>query len=236
MVAFAHVKEKVSLTDTVKLLGLSMVEKDGQLRGPCPSCNAGGTRALVVTPHKGAFCWHMKKGGDQLWLVAHTKGMQLKEAAEWLDKGGTATGPRTALPEGSMKPLDHLHPRHDRVQAIIEEETAIAMGVGFASKGVMRGCVAVPLHDQQGLLVGYVGIEEDGSYRFPDRFLHNLFIFNAHQVMGREVQIAPTVSDALRAMEQGIMDVVCFLTLTVSDAQLKQLANWLHDHDRVAVI
>lgn len=232
MVSFANLKERLSLEDGAKLLDLKLTEKDGQLRGPCPACNAGGARALVITPSKGAFCWHAKKGGDVIWLCAHVKGMQLKEAAEYLAGNPTTKPP---LPAGSFTPLDHLHHKHERVQAIIAEETAIALGVGYASKGVLRGCVAVPLHDQAGVLLGYVGIEESGLYRFPPTVPQYMHLFNAHQVLGREVQIVPTVEDALAAQEQGIVDVVCFLTPTARADQLNFLARWLEEHDRVAV-
>lgn len=91
-VDFAAVKEAVSLEDAVHLLGLELKQSGAQLRGPCPKCQHGGDRALVVTPSKGLFvCFGagQKCGGDQLALVAHIAGLSVRDAAEWL--AGTVT-------------------------------------------------------------------------------------------------------------------------------------------------
>lgn len=91
-VDFAAVKEAVSIEDAVHLLGLELKPSGSQLRGPCPKCQHGGDRALVVTPSKGLFvCFGagQKCGGDQLSLVAHIAGLSVRDAAEWL--GGTVT-------------------------------------------------------------------------------------------------------------------------------------------------
>ena len=89
---FAAVKAAVSIEDAVALLSLELTPSGSQLRGPCPVCQRGGDRALVVTPAKGLFvCFgaDRKCGGDQLALVAHISGLSVREAAEWL--AGTVT-------------------------------------------------------------------------------------------------------------------------------------------------
>jgi hypothetical protein len=67
---FADVKAKVSFAETVALLKLDLKSSGNQWRGPCPACNAGGERALVVTEGRGFFCFSLKKGGDQIALAA----------------------------------------------------------------------------------------------------------------------------------------------------------------------
>ena len=54
-------------------------------------------------------------------------------------------------------------------------ETIAYFGLGYCSRGLMQGRIAIPLHDEHGLLVGYAGrlvddreIDEDNpKYRFP---------------------------------------------------------------------
>ena len=60
-----------------------------------------------------------------------------------------------------MKALDYLEPTHPSVEAAgFDPEEAAKLGIGYASKGLMRGTVAVPIRDEHGTLLGYIGITE----------------------------------------------------------------------------
>jgi len=240
VVSFSDVKARVSLEDAVAKLGLQLTDHSGALRGKCPACESSGTRNLVVTPGRGAFCFACKQGGDVIWLASHVKGIDVKSAAEYLagtpeTEAKNNVGPKREEQTGKgLKPLDHIQHKHQRVQELITEETAIALGVGFTNKGIMRGCVAVPIHEH-GSLIAYVGIQEDGTYRFPTGFMATQHLFNAHQVLSPEVQVLPTVQDVLRAHDAGVTDCISFLTTVVSPNQVKMLADWLEDTRRRAV-
>src|SRR5437879_6337739 len=81
-VDFAALKEAVSIAQCVQMLGLKMAGKD-QLRSGCPSCRAGGDRALAVNLTKGSFyCFAKGSGGDCIGLVAHIRGIGQREAAQ----------------------------------------------------------------------------------------------------------------------------------------------------------
>lgn len=235
MVNFTEVKERVSLPDALKMLGLQLTEKDGVYRGKCPACNTGGERALVVTTGKGAFCFAAKKGGDVIWLAAHIKGIEVKAAAEFLmGKEPTPQKEQVMSNGGTLKPLDYLDPKHEKVLEIVTEETARFVGMGYAPKGIMRGTVAVPLHDATGTLVAYVGLEE--PYRLPTGFLRTQHIFNAHRITTGEVRLLSTVEDVLRAQDAGIDDAIAFLTTTIGAEQLKTLADLLETKDAFLVV
>ena len=229
MVNFNDVKEKVDFEAAIKLLGITLTEGESNgkkvFRGACPHCQTGGARALVVTPDKGFYCFSNKAGGDVIQLAAHIRGVSVKEAAEWLLKPEQEQ-PVNVQP-GGLKPLDYLDPTHEKVLAIVSEETARFVGMGWASKGVMRGTVAVPIHDIDGKLTAYVGIEEDGTYRFPTGFLRTAHIFNIHRVITGEAYLLPTVEDVLRAMENGIDQPICFFNTGIDPIQLKALADIL---------
>jgi len=239
LVNFASVKEKVGLAEVKTLLGLTMLEGENNIgkrvwRGKCPVCSGGGPRSLVITEDVGFYCFASKTGGDQLALASHVKGIDVKSAAEFLNGSETPKSePKTAdqLTNGGMKPLDYLQAKHEKVQAIISEETALTMGVGYAAKGIMRGTVAVPVHDLSGVLQGYVGLEN--PLRVAQSVYKSQVIFNAHRV-GDTVHLMPTVQDVLQLADQGL-DGVCFLTETVQPEQMKMLAEWLFATNKVVV-
>lgn len=162
---FADVKSAVPIEEAVRKLGLTLKQGNGQLRGVCPACPQAGARALVVTPSKGAFyCWGIKKGGDQITLAAHVRQIPAKDAAHLLmgdappvpeSEGGKDNGSRT------LQPLSYLETDHPAVEAVgFNPDDAKAIGIGYASKGLMRGTVAVPVRLPDGTLVGYIGVTE----------------------------------------------------------------------------
>jgi DNA primase len=174
---FGEVKERVSIEQAVQKLGLKVSKSGNQLRGPCPACRTGGDRALAITPAKNLFyCFALQAGGDQIQLVAHVHNVGAKEAAEWLGgevrvpstRTSTSTGTVSKERAAGFQPLDYLQVDHAAVEAIgFDQETAKAVGIGFAPKGLMRGLVAVPVRLEDGTLAGYIGITEA---KLPPKF------------------------------------------------------------------
>lgn len=172
---FATVKQAVSIEQAVQKLALKTTKSGSQLRAACPSCKSGGERALAITPGKNLFyCFAAQAGGDQIQLAAHIRGESTKEAAAWLTgdthapEKSSATGKDHAGEQHGLQPLDYLDASHIAVEAVgFDQETAEALGIGYASKGIMRGTVAIPVRLPDGTLAGYVGIIEA---RLPARF------------------------------------------------------------------
>ncbi|HEV7514510.1 MAG TPA: CHC2 zinc finger domain-containing protein [Candidatus Acidoferrum sp.] len=165
---FAQLKEQVSIAQCVQMLDLRMKGND-QLRSACPQCRAGGERSLAVNVSKSSYyCFSEGKGGDQIALVAHIRGVSQREAAlEMAEHFRVATPKQEETPKpqpttaGGMKPLDYLEHSHDAVQVLgFDAEIAEALGIGYASKGLMRGTIAVPIRLEDGTLVGYIGLTE----------------------------------------------------------------------------
>src|ERR1035437_10503579 len=195
-VDFAELKARVSIEQAVAMLSLSLNKAGAQLRGPCPTCNAGGDRALVVTPDKGLFyCFAAKAGGDQIALAAHIKGLKTSEAASFLSGNSTVPVPRNrtvpgtvppAPPEKGFRALDYLQPQHEAVQGLgISKETAEAFGAGGGPAGHPRRRLAIPIHDRDGTLLAYCGRtvkNESPTLTFPHGFDPPSVIFGAHKV------------------------------------------------------
>jgi DNA primase len=176
---FAAVKESVSFSDAIDYLGLKLKHSGNQWRGPCPTCDSAGDRALVVTEGKGFYCWGQRKGGDQIALAAHVLELPAKEAAQELAvragivpvherdstsgtvRSRTVPQSETGKETQKLQPLSYLEPDHEAVDAVgFDPAFCKAHGIGYAGKGVARGYVLVPFRDEDGVLLGYVGVTE----------------------------------------------------------------------------
>ena len=205
-------------------------------------CKEGGDRALVVTPSKGLFYCFGKchKGGDAITLAAAVRGSSLREAAEFLAaKAGLGKAPRNEdsprdgspqpqTTEGRLRPLDYLQSVHDAVQALgVSPETCTHFGAGFAPKGIMRGRFAIPIHDRAGVLLAYCGRalrDENPALLFPKDFDPRSVIFNAHRVTEGDLFLVRDPVAALTAFQNGVENVVAFLSEGATARQLEQLA------------
>ena len=104
----------------------------------------------------------------------------------------------------SLKDLDVAHPYlRDRG---LTQETIAHFGLGYCNRGLMKGRVAIPLHNPQGELVGYAGrITQDQlvsdacpKYRFPGERVHggvrhafrkSLLLYNVHRATGPDLLV-----------------------------------------------
>lgn len=176
-VDFAAVKEAVSFADAASYLSLDVKRQGNQLRGPCPHCQSGGDRALVITEGRGFYCFAEKKGGDVIALAAHVLDLPAKDAAQELaERAGIVQSTRTSSntvrsqPESGkgLAPLSHLEAEHEAVLALgLDSSFCKEHGIGYATKGVVRGSIAIPFRDASGTLLGYFGCN-DFSYIPPD--------------------------------------------------------------------
>ena len=241
-VDFAELKTRVSIEQAISVLGLNLKLHVNQYRGPCPTCQSGGDRALVITPGKGLFyCFAQKTGGDQIALVAHIKGLGLSDAASFLGGTDTVPAPRSsavqvtvpAAPAVKKPGFDpeayaaRLDPSHASLAPLgLSAETLRTFKAGFASSGSNRGRLALPLHDRDGQLIGYCGRslkEETPLLVFPNGVNPHDFIFNAHRISEGELYLVRDPLDVLKAYEAGVENVVSFLT-DITAQQVEMLA------------
>jgi DNA primase len=250
---FAELKANLAIEDAIQLLGVPLKKRGDAFRGPCPTCRSGGNRALVVTPAKQAFyCFGAKTGGDVIALAAHLRGCDMKGAAEFLtgkgsdpepgDKkanGSTVPEERTKEAARSLRPLSYLEAEHSFVQKLgLDEQTCTDFGAGYASKGIMRGRLAIPIHDGDGVLTAYCGRAlkgEEPMLIFPRDFEPDAHLFNAHQITSDDLVLVRDPLDALIATQNGVDNVVSSLTETLSANQLRMLADLMEQNDCQAV-
>jgi DNA primase len=252
-VSFAELKQKIGIEQVLDMLDIRLKGAGAQLRGPCPIHKGASDREFVVTPSKGLwFCFAGCGGGDIIALVAKVKKVGQKEAAELIARhfgtvtvpparngnrsppAGTVTVPGT-VPEkekGALKPLDYLQPEHELVQALgISPETCRTWGAGYAPKGIMRGRLAIPVHDPHSTLLAYCGRAvrgESPELLFPSGFDPAPVIFGADRVEEGFIYLVKDPLDVLRAYENGIANVIAHLTAITPD-WLEMLASLMDE-------
>lgn len=112
------------------------------------------------------------------------------EARNGLGKETSKTAEVVAA-DGGNKPLTFslkLDPSHPYLaERGLTPETVKAFGLGYCSRGVMKGRIAIPIHDMEGALVAYAGRwpgeppEGEPKYRLPEGFKKSLVVFNLYR-------------------------------------------------------
>ncbi len=170
-VSMEDVLAHYELLDTLKRKGKSLV-------GRCPIHKGTSPSQFSVSLEKNLFnCFEGCGGGNILDFTMKMEQVDNRAAAlllqKWFWGGGTpeisgtepADEEKAASAEASasqgerentpltfaLKNLDAEHPYIAEQE--IRPETALEFGLGFCSKGIMNGRIAIPIHDERGELV-----------------------------------------------------------------------------------
>jgi DNA primase len=169
MIDFQALKANLRIEEVAKRF-IECAEEGDVLRGSCPVCAPRNPRAIIITPEKQLYyCFTAKKGGDLISLVAHVRNLSQRDAAKLL-----AVSEREEEPEhtGTLEPLKYLQAEHPLVTELgFSRDVCEAVGIGYASKGLMRTHVAIPIRMPDGVLVGYIGVKAaqlPPKWRLPD--------------------------------------------------------------------
>src|SRR5690606_10796046 len=136
--------------------------------------------------------------------------------------------------------LKDLDPNHDYlVSRGFRGDTMSYFGVGYCSRGLLKGRIAIPIHTGDGSLVGYAGRvadnrdigEDNPRYAFPDertrngttlRFDKSLLLYNAHRIKSPcdELIVVESFTATWWLHQLGFPDVVATMGTTCSAAQI----------------
>ncbi len=130
-----------------------------------------------------------------------------------------------------LKP-DHPHLLQERGLKI---ETVERFGIGYCSRGILRGMIAIPIHDEEGQLVAYAGrrlkaieIREQGKYKFPKGFKKELVLYNLHRAAEHQKEhgliLVEGFFSVAKLFEAGLPNVVASMGCELSDQQARLLA------------
>jgi hypothetical protein len=100
---FAKLKETVSIQQAAALVELKLTKNGDAYRSPCPACNSGGDRAIVITPAKAAYyCFAQKKGGDCIKPGSPHQGHRSARGSG-MDHGTASAAAGKHSPEGQFQ-------------------------------------------------------------------------------------------------------------------------------------
>lgn len=102
-------------------------------------------------------------------------------------------------------------------------------GIGFCTKGCLRGYVAIPIRNREGQLVAYIGRwpgdppEDRPRYKLPKGFKKRLEVFNLDRALKHPTDepliVVEGVFDCLRLVQFGYVRAVALLGSTLSQRQ-----------------
>lgn len=146
---------------------------------------------------------------------------------------GPATATKHTLANPPLKVTLNLDPTHPALKerrltpGIIRE-----FGVGYCRRGIMRGCLAIPIHDEHGVLVAYTGrrllkkdVERWGKYTFPRGFHKQLVLFNLHRTdMNRPLILVEGFFSVMLLAQRGVSNVAAVMGCSLAEHQARLIA------------
>jgi len=106
------------------------------------------------------------------------------------EKGAILEGKESPLNPPLTFALKNLDPEHAYLfEQGLTRETIQIFGLGYCSRGLLKGWIAIPIHNEKGYLVAYVGWwpgdgSPEGKYKFPPQFKKSLVLFNLNRAKG----------------------------------------------------
>jgi DNA primase len=145
------------------------------------------------------------------------------------------TGVVNAPLDFELQRLDYSHP-YLRERGFTEE-TVKAFGLGYCGRGLMKGRIAIPLHDAEGALIGYAGriVDEEAigkdtpRYLFPGsrerngirhEFRKSAFLYNGFRVENpSRLVVVESFTGVWWLIQAGITNVVALMGASCSEMQ-----------------
>jgi DNA primase len=271
VVDFSTIKQAVSMERLLEHYGLMAGlrrTRDG-FRGVCPIHGGHNPTQFSVSTSRNAWvCFgDCGKGGSVLDFVACYERVTLHEAAQliqqWfgvlapvnLSRGDkdvrateAASGRQNDLPNEplpfTLSDLDTMHP-YLALRGLMTE-TIDAFGVGYCTKGLMAGRIAIPIHNAEGEIVAYAGRTpenpRDGQpkYLFPRGFRKSLELFNYHRAVTATTQESLVVVegffDCMKVWQAGFQRVVAIMGSSLSETQENLIVKAVGLHGKVLLM
>jgi len=269
-VSFAEVKRAVPMESVLAHYELlaALTHKGRNLAGPCPFCNGLSRRQFQVNLAKNAwYCFGCKAGGNVLDFVARREGLDVRGAAvalsRWFELRLTEGTPEAASPAAAAEApqaaeeepplanppltftLKTLDPNHVALGPLgFQASTIDHFGAGYCSKGLLKGRLAIPIHNSGGELVAYAGLALQGEtprYLFPPNFRPALEVFNLHRIMdcsgenGR-LYLVPEIEAVLRLRDAGVESVLGLFDGTLSGEQEESIKGILTIYEQLVLL
>ena len=273
-IGFDALKQSVSMVQVLDHYGLlDRLHRSGDsLSGACP-IHAGHNKASfrVSTSRNCWICFGAcHAGGSIIDFVSRKEGVGIREAAlliqDWFHvqsngrsgngRNGhkpphTPSAPAPQPPEGENRPLgfalEHLDHRHPYLaERGLSQETIDTFGLGYCTRGVLAGWIAIPIHNAGGQLVAYAGRwpgtppDAGPKYKLPKGFRKSLELFNLHRATVADRNLPLAVVEGLFACmkiwQAGHRRVVSSMGSMLSERQAELIATTVGSGGRVLVM
>jgi len=273
-VGFDQLKQSISMQQVLDRYGLlEKLRRSGEsLTGPCPLHQGHNPTQFRVSLLKN--CWicfgDCHGGGSILDFVARMEGITVREAGmqlqDWFNMragNGAQGGNSKVIPHPAMQtrpsapvrltnaplrfalgPLDGAHPYLK--ERGLTAETITSFGIGCCAHGLLRGWIAIPIHDAKGKLVAYAGrwpgVPPEGTpkYRLPRGFRKSLELFNQHRAAkagsSELLVVVEGFFGAMRVWQAGHRRVVSLMGSMLSAAQEERIVEMVGPEGRVLLL
>lgn len=199
---FASIKEQARFETVLAKYGLETKGHEAEQMTLCPFHDDRSPSCSFNLDKKVFHCFACGEKGTILDFVAQMESCSITEAARLLAEWCNIAGPlpavasesevRTARSAGNqpLKFALQLDPRHRYLAARgVSEGTVSRFGLGYCERGIMKGRICIPIHDEGGRLAAYAGRwagqklpTGEPRYKFPRGFRKSLVLFNFHRV------------------------------------------------------
>lgn len=152
-----------------------------------------------------------------------------------------------------LKGLDLVHPYLPNRG--FSKETIDHFGLGFCSRGLLKGRLAIPLHNGEGKLIGYAGRvvddsainEENPRYKFPAKreregktfeFHKTLFLYNGFRIKAHAtgLVVVEGFTSVWWLHQNGIPGVVATMGADCSDRQAELIVSLVMPEGKVWIV
>jgi DNA primase len=159
-----------------------------------------------------------------------------------------AAAPETGAPNKPLQfRLDKLERNHPYLAARgLTLETIVDFGIGFCSKGMMAGHIAIPIHNVKGEVVAYAGRfpgepgEDTPKYKLPPGFRKSLELFNIDRAGKEPVEVTLVIVEGffgcMKLQQLGCRKVVALMGSTLSAAQEELIRQHTDRNSQVIVM
>ncbi len=230
-----RLKREISILDILKYYGFRSLRKSGnEYVGSCPLHGGDNPTGFHVNTQKNLWrCFTRCGGGSVIDLVMIKEDVGMVEALKLLEKLKKVVGSRSVeVSKGTAEKkviqevvheVLNIDPLHYSIKDRgISFELAEEFGMGYCSTGYFQGRIVIPLHDNKGKLLGYIGRSvnvQDPKYLLIRGFPLGKVVFNYHRVKTKDrVVVVEGVFDALR-VHLANYPVVALLGSQITDFQ-----------------
>lgn len=261
---YRHIKTQVKFDQVLSYYGIKL-RQSGQthLIGACPLPGHSGDRSNKTAFHvdikKNAFnCFTHCGGGNIIDFVSKMECCEFREAAIKIHELFLIDD---TTPDEKSKPIETIVKNNSDGIEIINKpltfelkglivkhpfllkeknltlETIKHFGLGFCSKGLLAGWIAIPIHNTEGQIVAYAGrainstqTEIEGKYKLPPGFQKMLEVYNLHRALEQKELIekyglilVESFFGVFWLWQNGYRNVVALMGRELSEQQTKTL-------------